>query len=320
MVTPKKEAIVERAIELFHDDQWKNGIRNAVNPEYSELLESGYIAQAQSELMTSEKRKNAESDFIDFPREFSVDLKELYESNGLILGSRHSGKSDLAMMICERAMKENTIVIVFDPSLDWIQRSNVPRYVTVETDLIVPNESTIYDLSLTSPYQQQRIVEEFCKRLFESQAKKSIGQHLLVIFEESHTYFYQGCMRAKNMQNCVRMLSVGRNVHIACVLISQFPSMVDKFCVKHAMSQVWFGFTKEPNDVKYLRMLLDDNVEQLKKLEDGQFIFMNRSGISKIQIEPYKDNVTKNKPISIIDMVYGENNLAYSVNVEPFRE
>jgi len=293
MVTPKKELIVERATELFHNDQWQKGIRNSVNPEYSELLEDGYVSQARSELMTSEKRKNAESDFIDFPESFDVDLKELYESNALILGSRHCGKSDVGMLIGQKAMKENTIVVCFDPSLDWIARSSIKQYLKVDRSLDVPKESIIYDLSLCSPLNAQKIVEDFNEKLFESQAQAINRKQYLVIFEEAHTYFYEGSMRSKKMQNSVKLLSVGRNVDIAVLLISQFASMLSKFSIKHSTSQAWFGYTKEKNDIAYLKSFLGENVKELTKLDDGQFMFMDRNGIFKIAIEPYTSTTPK---------------------------
>jgi DNA helicase HerA-like ATPase len=199
------------------------------------------------------------------------------------------------MQISDKAIEHGSIVVVFDPSLDWIARSSIKRYVKVEpyAVLTVPNESIIYDVSLCAPHQQQAIVENFAKILFEHQASSVNRKQYLVIFEESHTYFYQNVMKAKASANSVRMLSVGRNVGIACLLVSQFASMVDKFCIKHATSQAYFGFTREPNDLKYLRQILGNNVSELQKLDDGQFVYVTRNGIRKIAIEPYNSATPK---------------------------
>lgn len=295
--TPRKQAIIAKAKELWFEDQYKNGSSELAqaNPEYEELLEGGYVAAAQSMLMRDKYRAELENEYVDFPKDFTVDLTELFESNALILGSRHSGKSDAAMYIADKAMKQNAIVVCFDPSLDWIARSSIPTFTRVEpyASLDVPSESMIYDISLLSPRQQQKIVEAFSKRLFEHQAERSDRKQYLVVFEEAHTYFYQGSMRAKALQNTVRLLSVGRNVSVACLLITQFASMLDKFAVKHATSQAWFGFTKEPNDVRYLRMLLGENVEQVTKLQDGEFLYLTRNALSKIAIEPYESGIAK---------------------------
>jgi hypothetical protein len=271
----------------------RSGIQNFNSPELSELSESGYLSSAKSSLMHNLETKNEEwINSVSETSDFTVDIDTLFKSNALVLGSRGIGKSDLAMMICDKA---NAIVIVFDPSLDWIARSNIKRYVKVEPYVVleVPSESVIYDVSLCSPLDQARIVENFSKKLFEHQAQAENRRQYLMIFEEAHTYFYQGCMRSKNLANCVRLLSVGRNVGIACVLISQFASMLDKFAIKHSTSQAWFGFTREPNDLSYLKQILGSDVKELSKLKDGEFLYLTRNGLSKINIEPYESVIQK---------------------------
>jgi len=301
MATPKRNEIIERARELWHEDTARRGDPSFdIEPELEELREEGFLTLAQSELMRDRHKAQIESHYIDFPQDFDVDVKEVFESNALILGSRHTGKSDVAMLICDRAMKEGAIIVVFDPSLDWIRRSSIADYMKVDRvrSLEVPNNSMIYDISLLSPMQQAKMVEAFSKRLFEAQAKALERKQYLVIFEEAHTYFPQGCMRAKRLQNTVRLLSVGRNIDIACVLISQFASMIDKFAVKHSMSQAWFGFTKEPNDTAYLKQILGEDIEYIKKLEDGQFVYLTREKASKIGIKSYQSDVAKTEVVN----------------------
>ena len=293
---PNKRQIVEKAIELWRNDRVRaNDPSFDLTPEIRELHEGGYLSTARSELMTNTETKNERWLNVDFPEKLTVDVKQLFESNGLILGSRHTGKSDIAMLVSDKAMLEKAVVVVFDPSLDWIVRSSIKQYVKVEPYAVldIPTESVIYDVSFCSPQDQQRIVENFGKNLFEHQAQTSNRKQYLVIFEESHTYFYQGCMREQNMRNTVRLLSVGRNVNIAVMLISQFASMLDKFAIKHSTSQMWCGFTREPNDLKYLKQILGSEVEKLSKLEDGQFLYLTRNGLSKINIEPYESENVK---------------------------
>jgi len=293
---PKREQILEKAIELFHADRFKNGDPSFdITPTIAELKEGGFWNVAVSELMTSIERKNEQYINMDFPEPFKVDVQRLLEANGLILGSRHTGKSDLAMLISDKAIEHDAIVCVFDPSTDWLARSSIRQYVKVEANTVleVPSESVIFDISLLSPNQQRQIVENFSKTLFEAQAKALNRKQYLIIFEEAHTYFYQNVMKAKASANSVRMLSVGRNVGIACLLVSQFSSMLDKFCVKHATSQIWLGYTREPNDLKYLRQILGEHVSELPKLNDGEFLYLTRNGIQKIAIEPYNSTISK---------------------------
>lgn len=303
MATPTKAEILARAKELYAQDCFRNGCSELsdVNPEYDELAESGYLSLARSMLMRDSHRSAIESkDYVDFPQEFDVDLQELYQSNGLVLGSRGTGKSDLGMMICDRALQNDVLCYVIDPSKDWITRGPIPNYTE---KLAVTEKSTVFDVSLMSPNEQRKAVEIFCKSLFESQVSKEDRTQVLVIFEESHTYFYQGSMRSKNMANCVRLLSVGRNFDCACLLISQFPSMLDKFAIKHSTSQMWFGYSREPNDVEYLRKILGDNTKELSKLNDGEFLYLTRKSLSKIAIEPYQSSIEKHLYTQIIPNV-----------------
>jgi hypothetical protein len=281
----------------------KSGIQNFNTPEPNELAESGYISSAKSELMRDSYR-NIENnkDYVDFPENFSIDLKQLFESNALVLGSRHTGKSDVGMMIADKCMEKGSIVVCFDPSQDWQNRSSIPQYQTLTIPFIttIPIKSTTFDISLLSPNESQKLVESFCGKLFRQQAETSDRKKYLVVFEESHTYFPQGCMKAKAYQNTIKMLSVGRNLDVSVLLISQFASMLDKFAVKHSVSQTYLGFTKEFNDLKYLRSLLGSNVEQLTKLNDGEFLYLTRSGIQKIAIQPFENTTRKQQIFSKI--------------------
>lgn len=198
------------------------------------------------------------------------------------------------MLISDKAKEHDAIVVVFDPSQDWRNRSSIKQYAKVEREISnIPQSSIIYDISLCSPSQCQKIVENFAEKLFEYQAQTQNRKLYLIVFEEAHTYFYQNCMRSKNAVNSVRLLSVGRNVQIACVLISQFASALDKLCVKLSISQTYLGFTRESNDVHYLEQILGKNVEQLTKLNDGEFLYLTRKSLNKISISPFESHVNK---------------------------
>jgi len=296
-MTPTKEQIERKARELYVEHCYRTNTPQLadITPELSELKESGFVSLAISELMTSMERKNEQWLNVDFPENFSVDLSLLFDSGGLILGSKHTGKSDVAMLICDKAMQKNAIVVVFDPSLDWIARSSIKQYLKVEpyTVLDVPSKSTIFDISLLSPTQQQTTVERFSKSLFESQAQAQDRKQYLVIFEEAHTYFFQNAMRSKSLMNAVKLASVGRNVKIATLLLSQFSSVLDKYLIKHNTSQIWLGYTREPNDIRYLRQILGEHVSELPKLNDGEFLYLTRDNLQKINIQPFENTIPK---------------------------
>jgi DNA helicase HerA-like ATPase len=191
-------------------------------------------------------------------------------------------------------MKEGVIVLVFDPSMDWLRRSSVSKYTTVRsyTIISIPTESIIYDLSLLTPSQQREFVERFNRALVEYQISSTKEKWYFCIFEEAHTYFYQGSMRSKTMQYTVRALTQGRNFKISMALVTQFSSMLDKDTMKF-MVQRYFGVSNEPNDVGYLRGFLGKDADQLKTLDNGSFLYFHKGKISKLSIQPYESKTPK---------------------------
>jgi len=303
---PKKEKVLDRARELYVQHCYRNGCPDLanVNPEDSELAESGFVAVARSELMTSMETKNEqwlkESESVETSR-FQFDTKEGMATTTFITGSRGIGKSDIAMRIVDKLKNEGVICIVFDPSTDWIQRSSVSQYSTTKPfcDLRIPETSTLFDISQLTPIEQQRIVENFSKKLFEYQLSNSAKRFYLV-FEESQIYFPLNSLRSLKTQNSMRVLTVGRNVNISTCAISQFPSLIDKELIKNC-GQIWIGYTSELNALKYWKGILGKRTEKLKGLQNGEFIYYCRNNISKIQIEPYEAMIQKQR-ISISEI------------------
>jgi hypothetical protein len=291
MRTPTKSEIYAEAKRLYFQSEMRNGIRQPNNPEYSELLEGGYISAAQSNLMSNPEtlyglKANKESS----PEEtddFRFDIKEGVQTTTFISGSRGTGKSDLAMKIVDRLNREGIISIVFDSSLDWMKRSNIPQSLAVDPYAVlpIPEKDTIFDISRLSPLEQQSAVERFCKSLFEHQLTST--RRYYIVFEESQLFFPLNSLRSKKAQNSMRILTVGRNVGVSACAITQFPALLDKELVKHA-GQVYVGMTAEKNAVDYWRSLLGKESKTLKSLDNGAFLYYNRSKIGKVKIEPHE--------------------------------
>jgi len=201
-------------------------------------------------------------------------------------------------------MENEITVLVFDPTMDWIDRSNISEYLTVKTTNIfnidIPDNSTIYDLSKLTIIQQQQFVENFCGSLYLKQSEKSKRERpwYFLIFEEAHTYFPQGSLRAKAFQETVRILTQGRNFNIRVGCITQFASLLDKNALRY-MKQRYLGWTDELNDVNYIKGFIGDKAEELKTLKAGEFIYSHPANniLKKIQIKPHEQTV---KPQRII--------------------
>jgi len=294
MATPTKSEIISKATEMWKTDRAKaNDPSFDINPEYSELLESGYISSARSELMYNLETKNKQWIDVDNFQSFSFDSVEIMKTTGFVSGSRGSGKTDIAMMISDKLMNENINVIVFDPSTDWIQRSNIPEYMTVKPydDLPIPERSVVFDISHLTPLNQQKIVENFAKKLFEYQLNNSAKRFFLVL-EEAQIFFPLNSLRSKNTQNSMRLVTVGRNVGTSLCAVSQYPALIDKELIKNS-GQIWIGYTTEMNTLRYWKGILGSYTDKLKELSSGQFLYYHKNNIGLTEIESYEGTTAK---------------------------
>lgn len=259
MTTPTRGEIYQKATELWFQDQHRSGCSELAqtNPEYSELAESGFVAAAQSMLMSRGNPNivvipEKEAEPKETSKGFSLDVDEAFKTGAYACGSSGVGKSDVAMNAVKQ-LPESTIVIVFDPSQDWQNRSSIPRYETLEDAYIdtIPQENIIYDISLLGTEQTQKIVENFCKRLLKQQAEtpEDFRRQYFLVFEEGHEYFSEGALRAKRLENTAKIMTRDRNFKIRFMCITPFSSLIDKKAMKY-MAQRFFGYTSEPNDIR----------------------------------------------------------------------
>lgn len=133
--------------------------------------------------------------------------------------------------IASLLMKHGIKVVVFDPTQDWMKRSSIPNAETITHEfpklygkLYPPQLSIVYDISHLTIEKQQQLVEAFCKTLMQIQAEtpEDDRQQFFLIFEEAHTYFPEGCMRAKRYRETVKMMTQGRNFNVKNVIIPFF--------------------------------------------------------------------------------------------------
>ena len=302
---PKKEAIYEKALEMWRNDQYKQGCGHLadLSPECSELAESGYISSAKSELMRDSYRSAIENnkDFFEMENlDFSFDLDEAMRSGVYCSGTTGTGKSDIGMYIADQLMKEGITVIAFDGSQDWRNRSSIPKYqvLTIPYISCIPQYSIVFDISKLSVLQRQSLIESFCEQLYRYQASNMIHRKkYFLIFEEAQSYFKEGFLRAKRFGNSAMLLSEGRNYGVRFMCITQFSALVDKTAMRY-MKQRYFGYTSEPRDVEYITTFFPKNKKQeiaetLRNLKAGQFIYMNAEVTTKIEIEPFQTTIAK---------------------------
>ena len=300
MTTPKREDIIERAFAIHHK---RNHNVSSINPEVSELKESGAYQRAKCELMRSEdneyvshiEREARRLKLIDEkvetenPQSFTIDLDEVMKTGIAITGTSHSGKSNLGFVVADMLMKNGVTVFVVDPSQTWMQNSSIPNVVSVMWNRQITwqdgtaAQSTVFDVSRLTVLQQKWFVEKFCKTIFEHRVRLTYRPATFIFFEEAHLFFPEGSMRSKGYQEALRIITVGRNFRIRFGLVTQWSALIDKTVLKFPR-QKWFGYTDEKNDKEYLRNFIGKRVDELETLGVGQFIYDYGKTTEKVQV------------------------------------
>lgn len=294
-MTPNQEQMVERARQLWMHDRLRNGQPYDITPEYSELREEGYLVVAQQELMRDNDRNQTEQysdldgikpqpetqqpETPQFVKPFTVDVSELMRTGVFLTGTRQCGKTTTAKHIVTRLLSENIIVYIIDPTQAW-QDIGFPVVSISQPEgkqLIGWLErSTLFDTSRLSPLWQQRFIELFSQAIMNAATArgKQDFPRTVIVFEEAHTPLPNFILNSKNFTETKRLITQGANFNVSFVAITQFSSMVDKLPVKSAQ-QRYFGKTSEPNDLKYLKAYLGENVKQLATLRLGEFLYIH---------------------------------------------
>jgi len=232
---------------------------------------------------------------------FMFDSEEARKTGFYASGTTGCGKSDIAMLCADALRAADVTVLIFDPSQDWIERYPIDYHIkfnaptacsTFNNELpSIKMQDTIFDTSNLTTLQLQQVADKFCFLLYKHQAEQSKATRKLyfIIFEEAQIVFPQGAMRAKHLQNVVRLATVGRNFGIRIGTITQFAAMVDKDLTRY-FRQKYLGWTDEYNDVRRLSTLIGEEALNLKFLKTGEFLYYKpASGIlEKIAILPYK--------------------------------
>jgi hypothetical protein len=227
---------------------------------------------------------------------FSFSVEEALKTGFYVSGTPGSGKSDIAMMCADELRKAGVIVMVWDPSQDWLERYPINYVVTFKNPPYaledVQLKDCIFDTSTLTVLQMQEAADRFCWLLYNYQARKTKEERkqFFIIFEEAQVMIPQGVMRAKRLQNIARVITVGRNYKIRVGLITQFAATVDKDALKSAKER-WFGWTDEKNDTDYIGSIVgEEEAKGLRYYSPGEFLFNfpSKNILEKIKIEPYK--------------------------------
>jgi len=294
MATPRKAEIIEKAKQMWFDDQLRQGFQPTTNPERSELQESGYLSLAMTELMQNDDKKYTEwvhNDILDV-KDLVFDVELAKRRGTFISGSRGSGKSNLGKILADRLIKDGCIVKVFDNSQIW-RHSNIPNLLVVKPDKhgkidvqIDFYKSYVFDISHLY-IKIQRLFTEFVIRTeFNYQANMTERKEHIYIFEECELLVGTH----NRSEEIMRLVCVGRNFDLSYIALAQRLAMVSTSLISQC-GQMYFGQAHEENDKKKLRNWLGSHTNELEDLSIGEFLYKNGKYVEKLRTPLFQRKV-----------------------------
>jgi hypothetical protein len=290
---PNREEILARAQQLFAEDCFRNGVAN-VTPENDELLENGFFAQAQTELMMNgetrfsqwepekpERLERQNENFDSVP-----DLDALLRSGTIVLGGSGCGKSTLAKAIVKELLKKGVTSYIIDSSRSWSsERYNVVKVSRDCKSYRWKYENTVFDVCTLSVNEKTIFANALAGSLMSAHISGTVDGAEILVLEEAELFLSNNSLRSHALENLLTLISTGRNFRVRFIAISQVPSGIDKLPIK-LCEQRFFGRLSEPNDLRYIKqILLKEWTEELKRLETGCFIAENKGHIDRFRLD-----------------------------------
>lgn len=294
MTTPRKAEIYQKALELYVEHCYRTRTPELANitPARNELVESGYISQAQSELMKSdgnlyayelEAQRKTYLEHMYKPNmgKLPIDLSECKRSNILISGTNQQGKSLCAMSIADVLMRNQWQIITFDTCGNWKSKSSIPIVLKVRDKNMSVNfsKSMICDLSLLKLKNQKGFIEKFLERLWLLRVVTRNDKWILCVFEEFQLMAKN--LRGELSQNLLRIMSVGANWKIRCLGITPDLSLIDPAFIRLCQQRYHFRLGNEPNAKRRFRAYYGlDWTRITKSLDVGYCLYVLRDKVA----------------------------------------
>ena len=332
MTTPNKEAILQKACELWHESRAREGDPSFdIEPEENELRESGFLAVATSELMRSndtvspewqnyaeKSEKKTEERPEDFTLGVPFDVSLAVDSGFYVSGTSQSGKTNLAKILVEKLINNGIACYVLDSSKAWSHNAPIRNVLLVSEreTRYTWNDSTVFDISALRARQKVLFVNQLCYDIYEEHVN-GYERKEFIIFEEAQTYLPQGSLRlairrSSPCESVLDVVTVGANYGLRFGLITQFPALVDKPPVK-ICQQRYFGWTWEKNDVAYVKAFLGkDWIAKLQGLQKGEFVYQCRDKTELVKTARFEPSTA---PIAQFNFVCQHNPICFNRKV-----
>ena len=306
-MTPTKTEIERHARELYVQECYRSGHPELAetNPTRQELSESGFIQEAQSELMRSEgyeyelylkeaKERARCKTYLDHDiskGKLPLDFNECKRSNILISGTNQVGKSLAAMGISHLLRSKGWQILVFDNCGHWREKSSISKSYVVKKkkDRIVMHvgESMIFDVSLLLPRDQKRFLEQMLEQVWKFRVLQKPKQWCLIVLEEAHLYMRN--IRGLASQSLMRMCSVGANWRIRTLAISPSLTGLDTEFIRLCGQRFHFRLGIELNAERRFRAYYGlDWTRIAKTLDVGYCIYLDRAKLEVWKIPMFQ--------------------------------
>jgi hypothetical protein len=305
--TPTKNKIYQEAKRLFFQHELRNGNSCPNNPEDSELLESGYVSQAQSNLMNNKETlygltKASETDRLEQLKNEDLAvckrqpklipdslLAEILKTGLIVTGGKGCGKSNAVKVLTSEILKRSVArVKVFDSALNWLFDFSELKYqlVTQDSDTFkvkldnIPN--CVFDLTFISdPQQINRLIRNIVALDFYDYAKMklltygNISNWLVYVIEEAQNIIGSTALNSYKNRFWLKAISVGRNIGLSFIFVTQRLSDVSSKAVERCQGYL-IGKTLGDNDLRKLRSIAGKELSWLvKDLPTGSFYYYN---------------------------------------------
>ena len=302
---PNKQQIQEKALELWHQHQFKNGDPSfAITPTLAELRENGFLSLAQSELMRDNARAQSEEwvgynehvakydSSLTYNFGIPFDIEEQEDSNNLITGANKTGKSRLACGIASVLQTFDWKIRVFDNVGIWKKISDIPVFYMItkrnydkeEKEWVYPfpETSMIFDMSLLKPIMQKKFVDSVLEKLWNKQVKNG-SRWTLIILEEFQLYGRN--IRGSAAQNILRIMSAGRNHKIRVLAITVDLALIDTVFIRLCSQRYYGRLSIEENSKRKFRNYHGlDWCRIATELDLGFFIYLVKDKLQVVNV------------------------------------
>lgn len=320
MATPKKRAILEKAIQLFIQDQYRNGTNINTTPSENELKENGYFSQAQSELMCSDmasfygivETKKAKS---EKRQQKHVDLNFLCDEilkfgDLLMIANKGNGKTNALMEIAKELRKDTlNKVVIFETFPKWIHEFDSIPYLYIRDSDVIKNDKSFRSLRA---YEVKKALSEnkdllFCLGIEDTDrlsffiasiinyfyrknyltaykyGLEAIRQRVIFVCEESQNLFDSTILNKRLFNRLRKMFTESRNLKLHFVMASQ--RIQDLNTKIRGRTRYLIGCVNiDDYDLKVNRMLRNSEYRrEVLEFEIGKFVYPSKDSLIRFE-------------------------------------